>query len=488
MTRSSGDSHGIAAFVDLPLAHGVGESADLPLPLDLVLQAGAATLVLSFLIAGLWWREPRLEPSVPRSLGFGGYLRYPVLLLALYVTGYAVAGPRGPENPAPHALFVLLWVGLVPLSMIVGPVWRTVNPLRTLFTLLGLPRRGLRPLPPGTSGSAWPAAAFLLAFVWFELVVPHHGDPVAVGLFLLAYAVSQLLLATLRGEEWFARGDSFEVYSDLAGRLSPLRWRPLLSGLASPVTTEPATAAPTIPAPTSPQTPAGVQSPAPPGVPASVPAGVPGSAQAGVPGSVPAGVPGSVPADVPSPAQAGVAVWTRSRRSLATAGLAAFIAVWWGSTVFDSASSSPAWTTLTRHLGPPLLSGTAGLVLLCSSVFLVVRWTAGRLDVTMSLIPIAAGYTLAHYLSLLITEGPRGLLLLAGSDTTGTITPSPQLISAVQIALILIGHAVGVIVAHDRALAEHPGRPLLAVLADEFPMVLFMIGCTWAGLLLLFVR
>ncbi|GGN22603.1 hypothetical protein FHR83_005585 [Actinoplanes campanulatus] len=438
---------------DLPLAHGVGESADLPLPLDLVLQAGAATLVLSFLIAGLWWREPRLEPSVPRSLGLGGYLRYPVLLLALYVTGYAVAGPRGPENPAPHALFVLLWVGLVPVSMIVGPVWRTVNPLRTLFTLLGLPRRGLRPLPPGTSGSAWPAAAFLLAFVWFELVVPHHGDPVAVGLFLLAYAVSQLLLATLRGEEWFARGDSFEVYSDLAGRLSPFRWRPLLSGLAGPAAGESTSTAPANPVPTS------------------------------VAPANPVPMPGAAEAPAPS-AAAGVAVSTRARQSLATAGLAAFIAVWWGSTVFDSASSSPAWTTLTRNP----LSGTAGLVLLCSSVFLAVRWTAGRLDVTMSLIPIAAGYTLAHYLSLLITEGPRGLLLLAGSDITGTITPSPQLISAVQIALILIGHAVGVIVAHDRALAEHPGRPLLAVLADEFPMVLFMIGCTWAGLFLLFVR
>ncbi|MBW6440164.1 hypothetical protein KZ829_41210 [Actinoplanes hulinensis] len=450
-------AHGVGESADLPLAHGVGESADLPLPLDLVLQAGAATLVLSFLIAGLWWREPRLKPSVPRSLGIGHYLRYPVLLLALYVTGYAVVGPRGPENPAPHALFVLLWVGLVPVSMIVGPVWRTVNPLRTLFTLLGLPRRGLRPLPPGTSASAWPAAAFLLAFVWFELVVPHHGDPVAVGLFLLAYAVSQLLLATLRGEEWFARGDSFEVYSDLAGRLSPFRWRPLLSGLAGPTTGEPTSATPVSPVPTS-----------------VAPAN-----------SVP--MPGAAEAPAPS-AAAGVAVSTRSRQSLATAGPAAFIAVWWGSTVFDSASSSPAWTTLTRNLGSPLLSGTAGLVLLCLSVFLAVRWTAGRLDVTMSLIPIAAGYTLAHYLSLLITEGPRGLLLLAGSDTTATITPSPPLISAVQIALILIGHAVGVIVAHDRALAEHPGRPLLAVLADEFPMVLFMIGCTWAGLFLLFVR
>ncbi|WP_231954682.1 hypothetical protein [Actinoplanes derwentensis] len=55
-------------------------------------------------------------------------------------------------------------------------------------------------------------------------------------------------------------------------------------------------------------------------------------------------------------------------------------------------------------------------------------------------------------------------------------------------ALILIGHAIGVIVAHDRALAESPSRPPLAVLADELPLALFMITCTWTGLFLLFVR
>ncbi|MEV0902015.1 hypothetical protein [Actinoplanes sp. NPDC049802] len=441
-----------------PLAHGVGDSADLPLPLDLVLQAGAATLVLSFLIAGLWWREPRLNPATPRSLGIGGYLRYPVLLLALYITGYAIAGPRGPANPAPHALFVLLWVGLVPVSMVFGPVWRVVNPLRTLFTLLGLPRRGLRPLPPGARPSSWPAAAFLLAFVWFELVVPHHGDPVAVGLFLLLYAVSQLALATLRGEEWFARGDCFEVYSDLAGRLSPLRWRPPLSGLATPVDVAPTTwpgGAPVDVAPTA--------------RPGGAPVDVAPTAPAGT--TVGDGQPGT-----------GAAVLAPPRTSpLATAGPAAFIAVWWASTVFDS-----AWTSYAPDLDFPLFWGTAALVLGCALVFLAVRWTAGHLDVTLSLIPIAVGYTLAHYLSLLVTEGPRGVLLLFGVDSSGTVAPNPQVLSGVQIALILIGHAVGVIVAHDRALAEHPGRPVLAVLADEMPMVIFMIGCTWAGLFLLF--
>ncbi len=52
--------------------------------------------------------------------------------------------------------------------------------------------------------------------------------------------------------------------------------------------------------------------------------------------------------------------------------------------------------------------------------------------------------------------------------------------------LILAGHAAGVVVAHDMALTATPGRPPLAVPADELPVAPFMIGCTWAGLFFLF--
>ena len=488
-----------------PLAHGVGSADGLPLPLDLVLQAGAATVVLSFLIAALWWRTPRLAPSNPRTFGVSRLLRYPVLALTLYLTGYAIAGPRTAENPAAHALFVWLWVGLILVSVLFGPVWRTINPLRALFALLGLPRRGLRPLATGRPRSSWPAAAFLFAFVWFELVVPHHGDPVAVGLFLVGYAVRQRALGTLRGEECVTRADCFEVSSDLAGRLSPLRWPGPLSGLVTPVSDR---------TPTSDRTPgsgrtlvsdrtpggavrAAGDSGGPSDSLAPSDSGLLGGGSGNPAHPVPAGpapAARTAPASTVNPPSSRTSESSATRRApLAAVGLAAFIAVWWGSTVFDSASASPWWSRLAGGVGHPVLWGTAGLALLCALVFLAVRWTAGRLDVTMSLIPIAAGYTLAHYLTLLIVEGPRGLLLLVGASPGGWDPAlAPEAIAAAQIILILAGHVVGVIVAHDHALASsaatEPGRPILAVLADELPMVLFMIGCTWAGLFLLFVR
>lgn len=388
------------------LAHGVGQSQDLPLPLDLVLQAGAATVVVSFLVVALCWKQPRAAATAPEPPAPGHRLRFVVLAVAVYVVGNALLGPRGPENPAGHALFVWLWVGLVPVSVVAGPVWREVNPLRTLFRLLRLPEAGLRPVP--RSAGRWPAAVALLAFVWLELVAPHRGDPVVVGCFLLAYAVVQLACAAVRGEEWFARGDCFEVYSTLAGRL---RGRP--------------------------------------------------------------------------PA--------RVTQTASGPGLAAFLAVWWGSTIFDSASGSPAWAGFQQRAGSPIVYGTAALVLLCALVLVSVRLLSGRLDVTASLIPIAVGYTLAHYLSLLLVEGPRGVLLAAqqwglAEGVQWDVVAMPTVVAGAQITLILGGHVLGVVVAHDMALRAAPERPMLATLADELPVVLLMIGYTWTGLFLLFVR
>ena len=65
------------------------------------------------------------------------------------------------------------------LSVLVGPVWRLVNPIRALHRLLSwalgtAPEDGLAPYPRRLG--YWPAAGVLLAFVWLELVCPGEHD------------------------------------------------------------------------------------------------------------------------------------------------------------------------------------------------------------------------------------------------------------------------------------------------------------------------
>ena len=414
-------------------AHGVGNSQDLPLPFDLVLQAGAVTVVLSFLAVTVLWRTPRALTTRPlsdtwdaalRSRWWRVPLRLLVLALALYVVANALFGPAGAENPAAHLVFVWLWVGLVPVSILFGPVWRGLNPLRTLHAglcrVLGVPVTGLRPGIRDGAGRTghWPAVVSLLAFVWLELVAPDRTDPRLIGLWLTVYGVVHLCCGLVRGERWFARGDGFEMYSELAGRLSVLgRNETGRLVLRSPL------------------------------------AGLTTVAQ-------------------PS-------------------GTTAFVAVWWGSTIFDSASGSPVWAGLVQSTAVPELVSTAGLLAVCLLVAGSLWWTMRRADIALPLVPIAAGYTLAHYASLLVVEAPRGLLLLvqqwgfADSVWLGLV-PDPTVIAVVQVVCILVGHLVGVLAAHDRALRAAPGRQLTLVVADELPSVLLMVVYTWAGLFLLF--
>jgi hypothetical protein len=115
-----------------------------------------------------------------------------------------------------------------------------------------------------------------------------------------------------------------------------------------------------------------------------------------------------------------------------------------------------------------------------------------------SLVPIALGYVTAHYLTLLILEGQRVFItssdpLSRGWDLFGTtgwginasIVNYPGLIGSIQTAAIVLGHILGVILAHDRALALFPRR---AALIGQVPLLVVMVGYTVGALLLLFTE
>lgn len=223
------------------LAHGIGAQHDLPLSPFYAFAGAFAALFVSFLALGLLWSASRFRgdragrplPSALQRLADARPTRIALralgLAAALYVTLNLLLGPDDPDrNPGPGAVYVLLWVGLVPASLLLGPVWRLLNPLRTVHLLgcraLGRDPAAGRPFPVRLG--LWPAAAGLLAFTWLELVAPDPASATALLLFLSLHTAVHLAGAARHGAGWFDRADAFEVYSGLLARLSPLGRRP----------------------------------------------------------------------------------------------------------------------------------------------------------------------------------------------------------------------------------------------------------------------
>ncbi|MEU6432532.1 hypothetical protein ABZ860_42060 [Microbispora sp. NPDC046973] len=434
------------------LAHGVGGRQDLPIPFSAALTGAILALLVSFVALGALWKQPRLGDALTGARSLPAVIQTAVtapawrwvwriagLVAAAYFCIGLIFGPDRADNPTAGAFYVLFWVGLVPLSLLFGPVWRALNPLRTLHLLAckGLgrdPERGLRPLPAGVGYR--PACAGLFAFVWLELVAPERATLPVIGAWLAAYAVLMLAGAVVFGSRWFDHADPFEVYSGLVGRLAPVHRR-----------------------------------------------------------------------------RDGVAVWRNSLDGMAglrpAPGLTALVVVLLGSTMYDSLSNAPVWVRFVQESAVPApVTGTAGLVVVIGLVLaayraataLAGRWgaaepgtTAG--EIAHSIVPIAVGYVVAHYYTLFLLEGQRTIALLSdpldtGADWLGTagwtiqaLGTTPAGVATLQVTVIVIGHVLGTVLAHDRALALFPRRT--AVLG-QVPLLVLMVVYTVVGLLLLF--
>lgn len=432
---------------DMLLAHGVGTRTDLPIPAWLALWGGAIAVLVSFAALLLLWRQPRLGGDssgrplpmrLQRILDAGWFrrlLQAVALLIAVVITAAALVGPAETTlNVAPWALYVTFWVGLVPVSLLLGPVWRVVNPLRLLHRGLALltgpapaadrlPRLGL-----------WPAAISLAVFVWLELVYPERSQPSTAGTFLVLYAVVQLVASLWYGEEWFARGDGFEVYSTLVARMSPWGRRDdgrlvLRNPLANVRTLR-----------------------AEPGLAAVVVVLL-----------------GSTTFDGLTRTeywQTGPGVDNDTLSG--TLGLTVMVAL-----------VGLFYWQATRTTG-----SLAGLVP-----------SEQPREFAHTIVPIVIGYTVAHYFSLLLIDGQTTWILAsnpfatAGTDLFGTYgnrldftAVSPDTIAYTQVGAVVVGHVLGVLLSHDHALRV--GRRRRA--SDQLPLVVVMTVYTFFGLGLLF--
>ncbi|MBV8928496.1 MAG: hypothetical protein JO152_05160, partial [Mycobacteriaceae bacterium] len=220
------------------LAHGLGGSTDLPVPVGYVLVGAAWVLTITFAVVAFAWRRPRFDPHKPghplpaviTRLVDSRVLRASVAALALLFTAWVVTaglfGPQTSANALPQVFYILLWVGLVAVSLILGPVWRVLSPARSLYRLarrISFVRHGDSRWRYPHSWGYRPAAFGLFAFVWLELASPDSASMPAIKTWVLLYFVVLLVGGVAGGDLWLARVDPFEVYSVFVSRLSPFR-------------------------------------------------------------------------------------------------------------------------------------------------------------------------------------------------------------------------------------------------------------------------
>lgn len=417
----------------MPL-HGIASRGDLPLPFGLVLAGAAVALLVTFWVALFAWRTPRLRDQsgmeLPRltasidSPWFSRPLRLVVGLVWVFAAASLAFGVDRIDNPVFGFVYVLLWVGLVPLSLLFGGVYRRTNPLRLLMRFTG----ATAPPRNRPAGSLAPAAAALLMFLYLELVQPGGATlPVLRGYAAVwvAWVVIGVLVA---GQGWIARADPFEAYASTIARLSPwARTRRGVLLLTNPLRN--------------------------------------------------------------------LASWHAPRH------LTLVACVLLGGTLFDALSNTSWWVRSTQDLGdwawPVATVGLFGSVAAVLGLFRLgtLPYRPVRMDeLAPGLVPLVAGYTLAHYSTMLYLEGQRTIIRFSdpfglGWDLIGLAEAAPStglfayptVIAVAQVLLIVGGHVAGVLVTHDIALRTQPAKTWV-----HAPLLLIMVVFTLGGLSLMF--
>jgi hypothetical protein len=234
-------------FVRPALAHGFGQSYDLPLPLWLYLYGAGAAVLVSFVPISLFaggakvesYEYPRLDllSKTPlqvlltsRVFLFGLQLLSVLLFVLVIVAGF-VGKQSESYNFAPTFVWIVWWVGFSFFTAFVGNLWPLLNPWKIIFewaeALAG--RVGLRlevrePYPE--AWGVWPAMTLYAAFVWIELVFYGASLPLSISLLVLAYSVLSWSGMALFGKDtWLRGGEAFSVYFGILGRFAPTEVR-----------------------------------------------------------------------------------------------------------------------------------------------------------------------------------------------------------------------------------------------------------------------
>ena len=456
----------------LPVAHALASRQDLPIPAWLFAWGASLVLIVSFFALSVSWRTPKFERDRWRPLGARlsrVMLGRPAQVLCgaagVFLLGVAIySGLRGTVDPARNfALtftFVTCWLGFPLLSVIFGDVFRPFNPWRAIgrgvggaFTALA----GQRPAHIAYSDALgrWPAAVGLLAFVWMEVVYGTSGgvavgvSPETTAMAALSYTVYTLAMMALFGvEKWCGTGEVFSVYFGMFSQLGAFAAKDGRLGRRLPLAAASHWAT----------------------VPGSLTVVIASIATTSFDGAQEGAFKGGIEQTFDWLAGIGLSLTASLRLTdtifllLCLGGVAAIYLI--GVKGMESVRGAPPFAKL-------------------------------RSGFAHTLIPIAFAYLVAHYFSLFVFQEQAQFTYLL-SDPLGTATTdlfgtasggidfnllTANAIWYVQVGALVIGHVVGLTLAHDRATAYWGDFRQAA--RSQYWMLAVMVSFTCFGLFLL---
>ena len=424
------------------------------------LYGGAAAIIVSFLIIGYFTNKAGTGLTYPtKALSNLNFLiKKPAINVLKGISVFLflftiLTGLIGEDSPYSNFNMTFFWIifvlGFSYLTAFIGNIYTFINPFKVLVEyfeqITGEKIKGAFKYPENLG--YYPALFFYFLFIWIELF--SQTFPRQLSLILIQYTIINVVAVMLVGKDaWFKYGEFFSVFFRLIGKIAPVEYqkgklylRPPFIGLL--------------------------------------------------------------------------------KEKAEHFSLLLFILFMLSSTAFDGFRSTLPWSKfyfqnfddiLTPLLGARadiffqtvglLLSPLIFLVIYLILVFLAKLITKTKapilelcLQFALPLVPVAFVYNVAHYYTLILTEGQNIFRIISDPfgfgwnlfNTTG-YEVNLSIIDAnftwhFQVALILLGHIVGTYLAHLVALKIFPSHK--KAMLSQFPMLLLMVIYTMIGLWIL---
>lgn len=477
--------------------HGFGQRFTLPLPFWLYGTGACAALLLSFVVllaktpamvsatakradGGMQPADGSPDLQKPMHTGLVLWLGLNVTLMGLAMLSGAVGSQHAASNFSMTWFWIVFLLGFFYLAVMAGPRHLLLNPWWCASALLAVLRRQpvqwpdapvlrgthnpMSRVPPRAVDTrrqtdspyaalqAWPALAGYLLLIELELF--GHASPLRLATFLMGYTALWIMVAWHGGVAVWVR--QFDVFAALFGLISrlrtPLSWANPANAKQHPLLQ---------------QLPVSLQ--------LLICAMLASTAFDALRESVPWGTQlwQVLLTLFPQPDLNPLAILAALSNTYRYAEMGIWLLM-----PFAYYAAMALMVAISRALAPS-----------------TPRFSAELSYAALALLPLVLGYHMAHYLPLLLSEGPNVLHLLSdplgeGWNLFGTAHRfrAPILLETdtmwhLQVVLIVLGHLGGVRVSHWQACCFHSTRR--AVIRSQIPMLVWMMGLTTWGLWIL---